>query len=151
MTPVMVPTNAPFTVKEKAKLPWCNLEVWFDPNAITNVLSFAILQENFLIMYDNSKSDAFIVKTPKGDLAFKLLWMNLYVHKPRSNRNKLEAKQEKSMLSTLEENKTFYTNRQVERAKKARALERALECPSDADLKMIVERYKGLSGVTRRC
>jgi hypothetical protein len=39
------------------------------------------------------------------------------------------------MLSTLEENKTFNTNRQVERA---RALARALGCPSDADLKMIL-------------
>jgi hypothetical protein len=59
---------------------------------------------------------------------------NLYVHKPRGNGIKLEAKQETSMLSTLEENKTFYTNRQVERAKRARALARALGCP----LKMIL-------------
>jgi hypothetical protein len=61
----------PFTVQEKAKLPWCDMEVWFDPNAITNVLSFAILQEKFPIIYDNSKADAFIVKTPKGDLKVK--------------------------------------------------------------------------------
>jgi hypothetical protein len=66
---VMVHTNAsPFTVQEKAKLPWCNMEVWFDPNVITNVLSSTILQEKFLLIYDNSKADAFIVKTPKGDL-----------------------------------------------------------------------------------
>jgi hypothetical protein len=139
MKPVMVHTNAgPFTVQEKAKLAWCDMEVWFDPNAITNVLSFAILQEKFPIIYDNSKANAFIVKTPKGDLEFKPLSKNLYVHKPRSDGIKLEAKQETSMLSTLEENKTFYTNRQVERAKKARALARALGCPSDADLKMIL-------------
>jgi hypothetical protein len=62
----------------------------------------------------------------------------LFIHKPRVDGIKLEAKQETSMLSTLEENKTFYTNRQVERAKKARALARALGCPSDADLKMIL-------------
>jgi hypothetical protein len=86
----------------------------FDPNAITNVLSFAILQEKFPIIYDNSKANAFIVKTPKGDMEFKLLSKNLYVHKPRGNGIKLEAKQVTSMLSTLEENKTFYTNRQVE-------------------------------------
>jgi hypothetical protein len=139
MKPVMVHTNAvPFTVQEKAKLPWCDMEVWFDPNAITNVLSFAILQEKFPILYDNSKADAFFVKTPRGDLKFKQLSKNLYVHKPRGDGIKLEAKQETSMLSTLEENKTFYTNRQVERAKRARAPARALGCPSDADLKMIL-------------
>jgi predicted negative regulator of RcsB-dependent stress response len=77
-------------------------------------------------------------KTPKDDLEFKPLSKNLYVHKPRSNRTKLEANQETSMLSTLEESKTFYTSRQVERAKKARALARALGCPSDADLKLIL-------------
>jgi hypothetical protein len=77
MTPVMVHTNAgPFTVQEKTKLPWCDMEVWFDPNAVTNVLSFVILQEKFLIIYDNSKADAFIIKTPKGDLEFKLLSKN---------------------------------------------------------------------------
>jgi hypothetical protein len=142
MTRVMVHTNAgPFTVKEQAKLPWCDLEVWFDLNAITNVLSFAILQEKFLIIYDNSKADAFIVKTPKGDLKFELLPKNLYVHKPRGNGIKLELKQETSMLSTLEENKTFYTNRQVERAKRARALARALGCPSDADLQETSLQY----------
>jgi hypothetical protein len=69
MKPVMVHTNAsPLTVQKKAKLPCRNMEVWFDLNAITNVLSFAILQEKFPIIYDNSKAIAFIVKTPRGDL-----------------------------------------------------------------------------------
>jgi hypothetical protein len=34
--PLVVHTNTgPFTVQEKAKLPWCNMDVWFDPNTIT--------------------------------------------------------------------------------------------------------------------
>jgi hypothetical protein len=42
---------------------------------------------------------------------------------------------ETNMLATLKENKSFYTNQQIERDKQARALVRALVCPSDADLK----------------
>jgi hypothetical protein len=44
--PLTVHTNVgTFTVQEKATLPWCDMEVWFNPSAITNVLSFAIVQE----------------------------------------------------------------------------------------------------------
>jgi hypothetical protein len=42
------------------------------------------------------------------------------------------------MLNTLKENKTFFSNRQVERARQARNLARALGCPSDADLKTVI-------------
>jgi hypothetical protein len=73
-TLLVVHTNAgTFTVREKAKLPWCDMDIWYDPTAITNVLHFAIMQEKFPIVYDNSMVDAFIVKTPSGDLRFKLL------------------------------------------------------------------------------
>jgi hypothetical protein len=60
------------------------MEVWFDPSVITNVLSFAIVQEKFPVTYDNTKQDAFVVKTAKGNLVFKPLSKNLYVYKPRS-------------------------------------------------------------------
>jgi hypothetical protein len=137
-TPLVVHTNAgTFTVKEKAKLPWCDMDVWYDPTAITNVLSFAIMQEKFQIVYDNSKADAFIVKTPSGDLQFKPLSKNLYVFKPRNGKSEPTVN-ETSMLTTLKENKSFFTNRQIKRAKQARALARALGFPSDADLKTLL-------------
>jgi hypothetical protein len=44
-----------------------------------------------------------------------------------------------NLLNTLKENKTFYTNHQIERAKVARSLARALGCPSDEDLKTILK------------
>ena len=43
------------------------------------------------------------------------------------------------MLQTVKENKTFFTNRQIERAKAARQLSRAIGCPSDADFKAILK------------
>jgi hypothetical protein len=64
--PLVVHTNAgTFTVQEKATLPWCEMDVWFDPHAITNVQSFVIVHEHFPVTYDNSKEDAFIIKTPR--------------------------------------------------------------------------------------
>jgi DNA-binding GntR family transcriptional regulator len=42
------------------------------------------------------------------------------------------------MLSTLKENKTCFTHQQVERARQARHLARALGCPSNADLKTLI-------------
>jgi hypothetical protein len=121
-TLLVVHTNAgKFTVTEKAKLPWCNMDVWYDPNAITNVLSFAILQEKFLIIYNNLKVDAFIVKTSRGDLQFKLLSKNLYVFKPRNGESESSVT-EANRLCTLKKNKSFYSNQQVGRAKQVRTL-----------------------------
>jgi hypothetical protein len=127
-----------FTVTKKAKLPWCDMDVWYDPTTITNILSFTIMQEKFLIVYNNSKVDAFIVKTSRGDLQFKPLSNNLYVFKPRNGESEPSVI-ETNRLSTLKENKSFYTNWQIERAKQARALARALGCPSDADLKTLLQ------------
>jgi hypothetical protein len=137
--PLVVHTNAgTFTVQEKATLPWYDMDVWFDPHAITKVLSFAIVQEKFPVSYDNSKEDAFIIKTPRGNLVFKPLSKNLYVHKPKNQGNEEQASPEANMLNTLNENKSFFTNRQVKRAQDVRNLARALGCPSNADLKKVI-------------
>jgi hypothetical protein len=62
-----VQTNAgQFSTSYKADLPWCNMEVWYDPKAITNVLSFAIVQAMFPVKYDNRSKDAIYVETPRG-------------------------------------------------------------------------------------
>jgi hypothetical protein len=137
--PLTVHTNAgTFTVQEKATLPWCNMEVWFSSSAITNMLSFAIVQEKFPVTYDNNKQDAFVVKTEKGDLVFRPLSKNLYVNKPRRGGGESKESSAANMLNTLKENKTFFANRQVERARQARNLARKLGCPSDVDLKTVI-------------
>jgi hypothetical protein len=131
---LQVQTNAGvFTADKKANLPWCDMEVWFDPMAITNVISFAELQEKFPICYDNQEADEFRVKTERGVLKFTQVSKNLYVHKPV-----VKVTQETSLLNTVQENKKYFTDREFERAKKARNLSRALGCPSDADMKAIL-------------
>lgn len=125
-------TNAGiFEAEYTAELPWTDMKVWFDPNAVANVLSMGMLQEKYQVRYDNSKEDTFFVETPKGVIPFRPLTKYLYVYKPNVP--------EMNMLSTLKENKRFYTRRQIDRAKRARDLSRALGCPSDEDLKKILK------------
>jgi hypothetical protein len=66
----------------KADLPWCKMEVWYDPEAITNVLSFAESLAVIPVMYNNGESDEFPVKTSKGVLKFSQILKNLYAQKP---------------------------------------------------------------------
>ena len=88
-----VHTNAgTFETKQVAKLPWQDIEVWYDPHSITNVLSFAIMVEHFEITYEN---DIFDIHTPKGVIKFKQIAKNLYVFVPE----KIEAR---VMIQTLE-------------------------------------------------
>jgi hypothetical protein len=90
-----------------------------------------MLQEKYQVWYDNSKEDTFFVETPKVVIPFRPLTKYLYVYKPNVP--------EMNMLSTLKENKRFYARRQIDRAKHAQDLSRALGCPSDEDLKKILK------------
>ncbi|MGL5934311.1 MAG: hypothetical protein ACRCZI_01660 [Cetobacterium sp.] len=67
-----VHTNAgSFTAKQTAKLPWHDIEVWYNPQSITNVLSYAIMASNFRITYDNQVKDVFNIHTAKGIIPFR--------------------------------------------------------------------------------
>jgi hypothetical protein len=121
-------------VSIKANLPWCKMEVWYDPKAITNVLSFTEVQAMFPITYKNEEVDEFTVKTNKGMIKFSQISKNLYAYKPIVK----IPNQEMNMLNTVKENKMHFTNCQFARAQAARNLLRALGCPSDGDLKAIL-------------
>ena len=117
----------------KADLPEWG-EVWFNEKAITNIFSYAEMADRYRITYDSEKEDAFIVHLPDKTVRFERIGMNLYVFKP-TTRIRAENAQ---MLNTLEENKTFYTERQFQRAKRARDLFHALGTPSINDFKAII-------------
>jgi hypothetical protein len=96
----------------KADLPQWG-EVWFNNSAITNIISYAEMADRFRITYDSGKEDAFIVHLSSDKtVRFSRLGNNLYVFKPPIK--------ETQLLNTVEENKTFYTQRQFDRAKRAR-------------------------------
>ena len=106
--------------------------VWYNPSAITNIISFAKMKDKgYKITYDSDKEDAFIVHTNKGIIKFNRNDNNLYVMDP----NEQPVYQ---LLETVEENSAFYTNRQIARAKAARSLYHALGTPTVGDYKAII-------------
>jgi hypothetical protein len=131
-----------FNRKQLATLPWNGIDIWFYPRSIANVLSFGLLQAQYHITYDNNTSDLFIVHTDKGPLTFKRLDNQLYVIKPVLELSIIPmATQDpinSSLSDTLEENKTFYMERQISSAQAARNFSRAFVCPSDSNLRAII-------------
>ena len=119
------------TNNHKATLPNYG-EVWYNPSAITNILSFAKLKDKAnRITYDSNKEDAFVVHTKQGEIRFNRTDNNLYV---------MDPKQQKmyQMMETVDDNMKHYTQRQIERAKAARALYHSLGTPTIKDYKAII-------------
>ena len=109
-------------------------KVWYKEEAMTNVFSLANMEKRYRITYDSKKESAFIVHTENGPLKFTKGPENLYYYKPKH----LTQQTNTSMVMTVDENKSFFTDREVERAKKARTLLHTLGCPTIQDLKAII-------------
>ena len=117
--------------KQKADLPQWG-EVWFNNHAITNIISYAEMTDRYRITYDSGKEDAFIVHlSDNKTVRFNRLGKKLYVYKPSITK-------QLQLLNTVEENKTFFTQRQFDRAKRARDLYHALDTPSIQDFKAML-------------
>jgi hypothetical protein len=98
----------------KSNLPWHNMEVWYDPKATTNVISFADLQAQFPECYKDQEADDFQVKTDRDILKFTQVSKNLYTHKMEITK----VTQETNMLSTVKENRKYFTDRQLSKPSK---------------------------------
>ena len=106
--------------------------------------------DNWEIQSDDAiKDNALYVHTPEKIVRFGRDQNMIYTHVPtKLGKNKNKNKQEKHdetqhfqqgcFVNTVEENKLFYTPREVERAKRARDLLAALGSPSVADLKAAI-------------
>ena len=104
---------------------------WFDERGITNILSLAQVRKKFKVTYD-SDLNIFLVHIKDKLIPFRESEEGLYYFNPT-------AVKHKSMVQTVDDNKAFYTDRQQERAKRARELLHTLGCPSVADLKRIIK------------
>ena len=132
--PLNLITNAGILqTTQKATLPGWG-EVWFNPQAITNIFSYAEMAKRHRITYDSNKEDAFIVQLPHKQVKFTKTEQGLYIFKPKIKKNKNEIQ----MVNTIEENKAFYTHQQYEKAKRARELYHAIGTPSIQDFKAII-------------
>jgi hypothetical protein len=108
--------------------------VWFDPDALANILSFGLLSDKFRITYDNEVEDAFCVYLPSGMIKFTRQDDGLYRFRlPDEYLGRQCKSSEKHyghaivpkglpchQVTTRAENRKNYTERQYERAKRAR-------------------------------
>ena len=108
--------------------------MWYDENAITNILSLHNLhRKGYKVDYDNSIDDTFKVTAPSGKkMVFLPSSEGLYYFDTRITGVNL--------LNTVEENKTYYSKAQVKRAELARATLFKIGLPSVRDFKHLI-RY----------
>ena len=137
--------GSPLIVNQKCTVPGFGL-AWFSDKSVTNIFSFAENADKFRITYDNyNQKDAFIVHAPKGPVEFKRAVNKLYIFKPELVNGKvpkcfMQSTVVNSKLvpmcnvTTLEENKKFYTKRQFARAKASRDFYHCMGTPSIPDL-----------------
>jgi Reverse transcriptase (RNA-dependent DNA polymerase) len=108
-------------------------DVWYNSKAITNIFSFAEMEDKHKITYDSSNEKAFIVHLPDKDVRFKRNHNGLYYFKKGTNVCATNA-----AIESIEENKLMFTNRQIQKAKVARQLYHSLGTPSVKDFKTII-------------
>ena len=95
-------------------------EVWFSKNSMTNIFSMAEVSDKVPITFDNKVEDAYIVKFPVKTVKFKRTTNNLYVFNPKGASDGniksagvyMQAATGIQMLSSVEENKRFYTDQE---------------------------------------
>jgi hypothetical protein len=123
-----------------AKVPGYHKDVWFDPKAMTNIFAFHEMEEKYRITYDSHHEPAFYVHTPDKIIKFTRAPNGLYYYKPNLNTGATIPPKPKavSFVESVKENKKFFTDRQVSRAKQARALYQTLGTPSIKDFKAII-------------
>ena len=129
-------TNSGLLVtKKKADVPEWG-EVWYNAKAITNIFSFAKMAGWYKITYDSDNGDFFLVHLSNDRvICFQRLSNNLYAYKPE---RKVPQRTRLQLLNTMDENKSFYTQRQFDQAKRARDLYHALGTPSIEDFKAML-------------
>lgn len=110
--------------------------VWFNEKSAANIFSFGEMAKKYRIIYDNANEDAFRVISPKKEIKFYRVSENIYAFDPKNKNTKPHI--EVSFLETLEENKMFYTERQLKRARVARRMMHAIGHPSLDDYKAAI-------------
>ena len=104
----------------------------FDESSIANIMGFAHMAKQHRIQYDNlypgnEEENVFKVHTDGGIVEFRITDEGLYTYEPSEKylnyvREQKINEQKSLLISTVDENKNVYSQRQYERAKEARKL-----------------------------
>jgi hypothetical protein len=93
--------------------------MWYSDSAIANILSFSQVKKKFPIIYDSKNENKFHVIKPDKHVVFKESESGLYYH-DTTNRAVLMLNADKTELNTIKTNREGFTERDNERAKRAR-------------------------------
>jgi hypothetical protein len=109
-------------------------DAWFSSEAITNILSFKKVRNEYPVSYDGE--DFIIHRASQGyaDMVFKPHDSGLYaldINDPRSSASYV-------FLATVAENMQMFTKREINGSNRARDLQAGLAYPSNGDLKWII-------------
>ena len=110
-------------------------EVWFSEEAMTNILSLAVVKREYEVSYDG---DDFIIHRAKHgfpDMFFKPHSSGLHVLDVDDSRSHASY----SFVESVVENMQLFTKRQIASAQQARDLQAGLGFPSIPDLKWIIK------------
>ena len=106
-------------------------KVWYDPRAITNILSLHNMSRKYWVTFDSRNGNKFVVHlNDNKSIEFVPSKNGLYYYD--------NTQKDFCLMESVEENKEFYTERQVEKAKLARKLYHAIGNPSLKDYKAII-------------
>lgn len=107
--------------------------VYYHPDALANVLSFADLSKKYKVSYDNDKGDYFEVDTGKTIIRFLPLG-KLYAFDSRKR-----SDHEVVMLQTVAGNMSSFTVSERQRAEEARDLYIKLARPAEKDFRSMIK------------
>ena len=127
-----------FHANMEATVPNYPGQVWFDQKSLANIYSLAQMSEHYRVTMDTAKENTFIVHGPNGEQTkFVKTPEGLYSFKP-TYRTGSQAPKNVNFIETVEENRAYYTDRQFQRAKRARELYQAIGSPSIRDFKNLI-------------
>ena len=106
-------------------------EVWYHPDAITNILSLSNVAKKYPVSFHSETENQFVVHKPSGDRIFSVTDYGLYRFDPTD-------KQNFSFLSVQEQIRQRFSKREYEDAKKARDLHAMVGYPSESDFKKMI-------------
>jgi hypothetical protein len=122
-------------ISQVANVKGFNDDVWFSTEAISNILSFKKVRNEYPVSYDGD--DFIIHRASQGfaDMVFKPHDTGLYaldINDPRSCASYV-------FVETVAENKQMFTKRETAGSNLARDLQAGLGYPSNGDLKWIIQ------------
>ena len=106
--------------------------VWYHPDGIANILSLAEVRKRFHVTYDSSQQNEFVVHKPDGTT-------KRFVQSHRGLFYLDTSTEGTTLVTTVDDNKSKYTNTDYSRAELARRIQRMIGRPSTRDFLHFVD------------